>query len=233
VRGDPAEDRVILPMERDVQKARIRSSATSSMRRLESIKERTDATGRERAFGTRAMTLEESIDAHLRDGSQIAIRLSTADDEPALRWFLAGLCLEARRLRFFTGAVDLEEAAHLSAESGSDRIGLVAFDGEGALVGHALYIQLGTQHPGRAEVAVEVADHLHGQGLGTILVERLAEIAEHHGLATFVAEVLPDNEAMLEVFRDGFDADVRWREGIERVEFPTSAWRLARERYAV
>jgi GNAT superfamily N-acetyltransferase len=179
------------------------------------------------------MTLEESIDARLRDGSQIAIRLSTADDEPALRWFLAGLCLEARRLRFFTGAVDLEEAAHLSAESGPDRIGLVAFDEDGALVGHALCIQLGTQEHDRAEVAVEVADHLHGQGLGTILVERLAEIAERHGLATFVAEVLPDNDAMLDVFRDGFDADVRWREGIERVEFPTSAWRLARERYAV
>jgi GNAT superfamily N-acetyltransferase len=175
----------------------------------------------------------EPIDVRLRDGSPLAIRLSTAGDEPALREFLSGLCLEARRLRFFTGAVDLDEAAHLSVEAGPDRIGLVAFDGDGALVGHALCIRLGTREPGRAEVAVEVADDLHGLGLGTILVERLAEIAERHGLATFVAEVLPDNDAMLDVFRDGFDADVRWRESIERVEFPTSAWRLARERYAV
>jgi hypothetical protein len=36
---------------------------------------------------------------------------------------------------------------------------------------------------------------------------------------------------MLDVFCDGFDARVAWREGVEAVEFPTSAWRLARERY--
>lgn len=172
-------------------------------------------------------------DAHLRDGSQVTVRLSTAGDEAVLLEFLSGLCLEARRLRFFTGAVDLDEAAHLSAECGPDRLGLLAFDERGALVGHALCIRLAAHDPGRAEVAVEVADDMHGLGLGTILVERLAEIAERQGLATFVAEVLPDNDAMLDVFRDGFDADVRWREGVERVEFPTSAWRLARERYAV
>ncbi|MFI4990204.1 MAG: GNAT family N-acetyltransferase [Solirubrobacterales bacterium] len=97
----------------------------------------------------------------------------------------------------------------------------------------ALCIQLRAHDPGRAEVAVEVADDLHGLGLGTILIERLAEIAERHGVVTFVAEVLPENEAMLDVFRDGFDAEVSWCEGIERVQFPTSAWRLARERYAV
>jgi hypothetical protein len=32
------------------------------------------------------------------------------------------------------------------------------------------------------------------------------------------------------VFRDGFDAAAAWREGVD-VEFPTSAWRLARQRY--
>jgi ribosomal protein S18 acetylase RimI-like enzyme len=168
----------------------------------------------------------------LRDGSCVTIRLSTSDDEPALRGFLAGLSLEARRLRFFTGAVDVEQAAHLSAEGGPDRVGLVALDAHGAMVAHALYIRIGRAVPGRAEVAVEVGDALHGLGLGTILVERLAAIAEARGIATFVAEVLPDNDAMLDVFRDGFDAQVHWRGGIERVEFPTSAWRLAHARYA-
>jgi hypothetical protein len=33
------------------------------------------------------------------------------------------------------------------------------------------------------------------------------------------------------VFRDGFDARVAWREGVDAVELPTSAWRLARQRY--
>jgi hypothetical protein len=36
---------------------------------------------------------------------------------------------------------------------------------------------------------------------------------------------------MLAVFRDGFDAQVAWHDGVEAVEFPTAAWRLARQRY--
>jgi len=81
-------------------------------------------------------------------------------------------------------------------------------------------------------VAVEVADHLHGRGLGTILVERLAATAERRGITHFVAEVLCENRAMLDVFREGFDARVVGREGSgEKVEFLTSGWRLARRRF--
>jgi GNAT superfamily N-acetyltransferase len=181
-------------------------------------------------------TLTVSVDApprvelvHLRDGCSVTIRAATARDEPALRSFLAGLCLEARRLRFFTGGADVSKAAHWAASTGADRRGLIAHDEMGVLVGHATYVKLdGT----RAEVAVEVADHLHGRGLGTILIERLAIIAEQHGITHFVAEVLSENQAMLDVFREGFDARVVHHEGPEeRVEFLTSGWRLAHERF--
>ena len=111
------------------------------------------------------------------------------------------------------------------------RCGLVAHDETGAIVGHAVFIVLDATH---AEVAVEVADHLHGRGLGTLLIERLAMIAEQRGITHFVAEVLCENRAMLDVFREGFDARVVHREGPEeRVEFLTSGWRLARERFAL
>jgi hypothetical protein len=43
--------------------------------------------------------------------------------------------------------------------------------------------------------------------------------------------VLPENQGMLDVFRDGFGAHVALHEGIDTVEFPTSAWRLAREHF--
>jgi RimJ/RimL family protein N-acetyltransferase len=164
----------------------------------------------------------------LRDRSSVALRPATARDEPALRSFLTGLCLEAQRLRFFTGAADMSLAAHLVAATGSDRFGLLAHDEAGELVGHALYIQIDQT---RAEVAVEVADRMHGLGLGTILVERLAATAEQRGIRRFVAEVLPDNRAMLDVFRDGFDAELSFRGGIEKVEFPTASWRLATKRF--
>ena len=119
-------------------------------------------------------------------------------------------------------------AAHLVAAAGADRFGLVVHDEAGLLVGHAVCIQM---DEARAEVAVEVADRMHGLGLGTILIERLAAVAEQRGVTRFVAEVLPDNRGMLDVFRDGFDAELSFRDGADTVEFPTASWRLARERF--
>ncbi len=165
----------------------------------------------------------------LRDGSAVSIRPVRPQDEAPLRTFLAELCPEARRLRFFTGAADMRQAAHWAAEGAADHHGLLAHDETGALVGHASYAQL---DPQRAEVAVEVADHLYGRGLATILIERLAGIAEQRGVSEFVAEVLPENAPMLAVFRDGFDARVAFDDGIETVVLPTSAWRLAQARFS-
>lgn len=150
------------------------------------------------------------------------------DDEASLRLFLSDLCPEARRLRFFTGAADTASAAHQAADTTAGHNGLVARDETGAIVGHAIYVQLDLE---RAEVAVEVADHLHGRGLGTILIGGLAALAERRGIAVFVAEVLCENRAMLDVFREGFDARVVRRDGPEeRIEFLTSSWRVARAR---
>jgi GNAT superfamily N-acetyltransferase len=164
----------------------------------------------------------------LRNGETVTIRGVRRRDAPAIESFLAGLCLEARRLRFFTAAVDLDVVARTVGAPGLDRLGVLALDRSGAVVGHAVCIELGGA---RAEVAVEVADRLHGQGLGTILVGQLAQVAEQLGITSFEAQVLPENRAMLDVFRDGFDARVALVEGTEVVEFPTGAWRAARERY--
>jgi len=165
----------------------------------------------------------------LRDGSSVTIRPATTEDEPALRSFLSGMCLEARRMRFFTEAASMRIAAHLVAVVDQSHYGLVAHDETGTVVAHAIYVQLDAA---RAEVGVEVADHLHGCGLGTILVDRLAASAERRGITTFVAEVLCENGEMLDVFRDGFDARVVRQEGPEEtVEFPTASWRLSRERF--
>jgi GNAT superfamily N-acetyltransferase len=171
----------------------------------------------------------EGVRVHLRDGSVVTMRPVTTMDEPELRVFLDGLCLEARRLRFFTGAANVTLAAHLGTTADAKHYGLIAHDETGVLVGHAVYVKLDEAH---AEVAVEVADDLHGRGLGTILIERLAIIAEQRGITHFVAEVLCENRAMLDVFREGFDARVVRHEGPEeRVEFLTSSWRLAHERF--
>jgi len=165
----------------------------------------------------------------LHDGSSVTVRAVSSQDEPALRAFLYGLCREARRLRFFTGAANIAGAAHLAAGADAEHYGLIAHDKMGVVVGHATYVKLNET---RAEVAVEVADYLHDRGLGTILIERLAATAEERGITHFVAEVLSENRAMLDVFREGFDARVVLHEGPEeRVEFLTSGWRLAEARF--
>ena len=115
-----------------------------------------------------------------------------------------------------------------AAEPALDGCGLLALGGAGEIIGHALYVRVG---PSLAEVAVEVADRVHGEGLGTILVGRLAEIAERRGITRFVAEVLSENKEMLDVFREGFGARVISHQSVQRVDFPTSSWSLARERF--
>ena len=148
--------------------------------------------GRGRTLGRRPASVR------LRDGQRVTVREVRSSDEAAIGEFLAGLRLESRAFRFFSGAVDIPRMTHRICATGPGRLGLVALDESGAIVGHALSIALDDE---RAEVAVEIADELHGDGLGTILVERLAELAERLGIVTFTAYVLPENRLMLEVFR--------------------------------
>jgi acetyl coenzyme A synthetase (ADP forming)-like protein len=86
--------------------------------------------------------------------------------------------------------------------------------------------------PGEAEVALTVADSVQGMGLGTILVGHLAAAAAAAGIATFTAEVMPDNYRMLAVFRDsGFPLHVESSFGAMHVSFPTQLTDDARARF--
>jgi GNAT superfamily N-acetyltransferase len=142
--------------------------------------------------------------------------------------FLESLSLESRRLRFFTPALDLEAAARWAADAdGMDRIGLIAIDSQGRIVGHAVCARL---YGRRGEVAVEVAeDHRH-LGLASLLLRQVAHDAERQGIRTLVAEVLPDNHEMLAVFHDEFQAGQRASKGEVDVEFPSASWHAAPHR---
>jgi len=75
-----------------------------------------------------------------------------------------------------------------------------------------------------AEVAFAVADELQGRGIGTRLLEQLASRAAAAGVERFVAEVLPENAAMLAVFRDaGFEVARELDDGEIEVRFPIAA----------
>jgi acetate---CoA ligase (ADP-forming) len=167
----------------------------------------------------------------LRDGSTVRIRPVEEDDREALLAFLEGMSLESRRLRFFSAAPDLSAAARWAASAASRHgLGLVTTTGDPeTIVGHAAYERIDAE---RAEVAFEVADSLRGRGLGTILMAHLAEGARADGISRFVADVLPENRRMLDVFREaGFPVQItRTREGLG-VELTTELSLEALSRY--
>jgi len=51
-----------------------------------------------------------------------------------------------------------------------------------------------------ANVAFAVRDRYQNQGIGTVLLQHLGQIARKQGLIGFTAEVLKENEPMLRVF---------------------------------
>jgi acetate---CoA ligase (ADP-forming) len=161
-------------------------------------------------------------DVALRDGSTVHVRPVGAADRAPLRDFYAGLSLDSRAFRFFTGAADVTEIAKRALDVDyADRYGLVATSGrQGDVVAHAVYMKVDTD---RAEVAFAIADRLQGRGLGTILLAHLAEVASDHGVSTFEANVLPQNHRMIEVFREsGFPVEIRAEPGELVVDLPTS-----------
>lgn len=170
-------------------------------------------------------------DVVLRDGSTVHIRPIRPDDEQKFLEFLRGLSEQSRTLRFFTPAVDLvSEAKRESHIDYRDRFGLVATAGADArIVGHASYAKIDSD---RAEVAFTVDDHYQGRGLGTIMLGQLAEIAAEQGIRIFMAEVLPINARMLEVFREsGFPVEVQSRPHALEITFPTSLTPQAIEQF--
>jgi acetyl coenzyme A synthetase (ADP forming)-like protein len=143
-------------------------------------------------------------DVVLKDGSTMRFRPPQVGDEGELVRFFRSLSDHSLYLRF-----------HGHPEVGS-RVVRPVLDPDwlerGALVGTqadrvvavANYVRL--RDVRTAEVAFAVADEFQGRGIATRLLEQLAAAATRVGIQEFVAEVMPDNGAMLRVFADaGFE----------------------------
>jgi acetate---CoA ligase (ADP-forming) len=160
-------------------------------------------------------------DVVLRDGSTLRLRPPTAEDEGALISFFEALSPESRYLRFHGATMIGRPTVSVALETDWARRGSLLgelVDDTATLrpVALATYVRL--RDPSRAEVAFAVADELHGRGIGTRLLERLAEHASAVGIEEFVAEVLPGNAAMLRVFDDaGFETTRSLQGGVVEV----------------
>src|SRR5262249_33907243 len=80
------------------------------------------------------------------------------------------------------------------------------------------------ESPRRAEIALAVADEVQGRGIGTLLLEHLATLARALGIEEFEAEVLGENNRMLDLLSgSGFRVTRSLEAGVFHVTVPTEA----------
>ena len=139
-----------------------------------------------------------AVDVILRDGSTLRLRAPAREDADALAAFFTGLSERSFYLRFHgIRPVDDDLVRHFLDPDWQDR-GVLIGELDDRIVAVAEYMRLRDERA--AEAAFAVADELQGRGIGTRLLERLAAIAAEQGIERFVAEVMPENRAMLGVF---------------------------------
>jgi acetyl coenzyme A synthetase (ADP forming)-like protein len=143
-------------------------------------------------------------DVVLRDGYTMHLRPVREDDAEKVLALFGELSERSLYYRFLgVPHLGLEEARKIVAVDYDEQMVLVAERG-GRLTAIAGYYRDPT-HRDRAEVAFAVAEAMQGHGLGTRLLERLAEIARDRAVRAFDAYVLGDNLAMMDVFlQSGF-----------------------------
>jgi acetyl coenzyme A synthetase (ADP forming)-like protein len=173
---------------------------------------------------------EYLVEAILRDGRSIYIRALRSGDRQCLLDLFNQLSPRSVFFRFFRFKQWLTEAelAQFTDLDFDKEAALIAAFREGErerIVGVGRYSALPVQdEPRQAEVALAVADAFQGQGAGTLLLEHLAVIARRNGIAEFRADVLEENERMIDVFTSiGFQVERSRESGVIHFSFPTHA----------
>jgi GNAT superfamily N-acetyltransferase len=129
----------------------------------------------------------------------VVIRPITPLDKEAERAFIEGLSLQARRYRFL-GQVKCPSEALIEQFTNIDHVHEVAFvavipeDGHERIVGVSRYStnEDGTQ----CECAITVSDEWQNQGLGTLLMRHLIEVARARGIQRMVSIDSAENVRM-------------------------------------
>lgn len=159
-------------------------------------------------------------DVRIRDGEVVHVRPIRSEDAAILVAFHASLSRESIYLRFFNFHPVLSdgEVARFTRVDYVDRLALIVLAGD-RIVAVGRYDRLaGTDE---AEVAFVVEDHYQHRGVGTLLADDLARAARPTGIGVFVADTLPQNAAMLEMFHGlGFPVTTHFEDGVVKVRFP-------------
>jgi acetyl coenzyme A synthetase (ADP forming)-like protein len=163
-------------------------------------------------------------DVLLKDGSSILLRPIRADDTESWVEFVSRLSAYTKHLRFhyLPKEMGLEDAVRFCTVDYRNTFAFVAEvlrETKRDIVAIGRYYRLPDHHS--AEVALAIEDSYQGRGLGTSILEQLAEVARENGIDIFEAEVLAENQQMMNVFKDyGFHVTSELQTGVYRVIFP-------------
>ncbi|MEG3633810.1 bifunctional acetate--CoA ligase family protein/GNAT family N-acetyltransferase [Micromonospora palythoicola] len=166
-------------------------------------------------------TAEHAVDVLLSDGSTVQLRPIDPSDAPEIVAMHSRFSERTRYLRYFSPYPriperDLHRFVNVDHR---DREAFVVLAGD-RIVAVGRYERLGPASPD-AEVAFVVEDAYQGRGIGSVLMEHLADAARRAGIVNFVAEVLPANGQMLRVFADfGYQIQRQFADGVVHLSFP-------------
>ena len=164
----------------------------------------------------------------LRDGQAAHLRPISGDDTDLLVEFYEQVSAESKYLRFFApmprlSEKDVQRFTHVDHH---DRVAFVLTVAQKMIaVGRFDKINDGSDgRPIEAEVAFLVQDAHQGRGIAQLLLEHLAQAGRERGIDKFIAEVLPENQRMIQIFREaGYHVAGGFEDGVMRLEFPIDA----------
>ena len=134
------------------------------------------------------------------DGTQLYVRHVGPKDKELIANAWLRLSEQSQRRRFLAPkpALTTRDLRYLTEIDGHDHVALIAvrLDDPKSVVAVARYVRL-RDDPETAEVAVTVADHMQGMGVGRKLGILLADEARGRGVKRFSASILSDNRPAL------------------------------------
>ncbi len=169
----------------------------------------------------------------LKDGTGLLIRAAKKEDRQQIKEFLKRVSPESLMMRFMAAISEVPDKVIDEMCSGDFKtsgclVAIVTENNNERVVGIGNYAGTSSKS---AEVAFLIEDAFQGKGISTILLERLAGLAAANGYIEFEAEVLPENQPMINVFNSsGFKNHRVWHSDTVHIEFPVSGSKANWER---
>lgn len=153
----------------------------------------------------------------LSGGQRITVRPVRLTDEQTLQNLFYSLSDESTYRRFMAYKrshphEEMQRLVHLDYDQNMALVAIVSDGDHDEIIAMSRY---DTNPATRlADIAFVVRDEWQGRGVGTLLMQRMSEIAKSNGLIGFTADVLANNRPMLSVFqKSGLNLNLKLADG--------------------